>query len=120
MKNLVLIFLGGGAGSVFRFLISSSLNGLIAFPLGTFVVNITGSLLLGFLLGLGLREISSQLSLLLMIGFCGGFTTFSTFSAETLELLKAGEYLSLILYSGLSLACGIIAVFAGIFLSRLI
>ncbi len=121
MKQVLLVFLGGGAGSVLRFLISRNLNLLTGIPLGTFVVNITGSLLIGLILGLGIKEevLSPNTSLLLATGFCGGFTTFSAFSFENQELLKAGDYLNFGIYTAGSIFLGIGAVMVGLYLSRL-
>lgn len=81
------------------------------FPLATFIVNMTGSLLLGFLTGL---TISSSLTLLLGIGFMGSFTTFSTFQVENIELIREKNYKYLFGYIGVSYILGIILVFAGI------
>lgn len=93
---------------------------MILFPYGTFTVNVVGSFLLGLFLGVGLREHSDSpgLTLLLTVGFCGGFTTFSTFSAETYELLKAGELLQLTLYVLLSLIMGVLAIYGGLWASQ--
>lgn len=121
MKQVLLVFLGGGAGSALRFLISKNLNSLSALPLGTFLVNIFGSLLIGLILGLAGRQdiLSSNVTLLLASGFCGGFTTFSAFSYESRELLEAGDFLNFGLYTAGSIIFGIAAVMAGIYLSRL-
>lgn len=90
-------------------------------PLGTFTVNIVGSLIIGFVLGWALKNPSSTpaLVLLLATGFCGGFTTFSAFAFENYELLKNGNYLFFGMYTSLSLIVGIIAVLIGIWLTRL-
>lgn len=121
MKQVLLVFIGGGAGSALRFLISRSLNPLSAFPLGTFLVNISGSLLIGLILGLGLRQeiLSPNTTLLLATGFCGGFTTFSAFSFENQAFLRAGDYLNFGIYTAGSILLGIGAVLAGFYLSRL-
>ena len=84
--------LGGAAGSMARYLLSTwTLEGqaILGFPAGTFVVNAAGSLLIGILLQ---TLTSSTAGWLLVTGFCGGFTTFSTFSADTVRLLRAGDY----------------------------
>ena len=121
MKQVLLVFLGGGAGSILRFLISRSLQNQSGIPYGTFTVNILGSLLIGILIGLSLRNnlISNNLYLLLATGFCGGFTTFSAFAAENQAFLRAGDLYHFALYSLGSLILGFGAVFAGLFLSRL-
>lgn len=122
MKQVLLVFLGGGAGSVLRFLISKTLNPLWIIPLGTFLVNIAGSLLIGIILGLGLRQefLSPNATLLLATGFCGGFTTFSAFSYENQELLKAGDFLNFGIYTAGSIFLGIAAIMVGIYISRII
>ena len=121
MKQVLLVFLGGGAGSIIRFLISRSLQNQSGMPYGTFTVNILGSLLIGMLIGLSLRNnlISNNLYLLLATGFCGGFTTFSAFAAENQAFLRAGDLYHFALYSLGSLIFGFGAVFVGLFLSRL-
>lgn len=115
MRNLVYIFFGGGFGSVMRFLISNythKLWNINAFPMGTFVVNITGCFLIGALSAYFFK-IDSSLKYLLITGFCGGYTTFSTFSAENFSLWQNGNYNILILYSLLSLILGLLMVFLG-------
>lgn len=121
MKAALLIFLGGGLGSVLRFGVYKFMQHLgYSFVYGTFAVNIIGSLILGFLLGYSLKEIQLPGNLLLFLatGFCGGFTTFSTFSAENQEFLRSGDYLSFSLYALGSLILGIIAVSVGLLLSK--
>lgn len=120
MKQVLLVFLGGGAGSALRFLISKNLNPLTTIPLGTLLVNIVGSLLIGIFLGLGLKQelLSPNATLLLATGFCGGFTTFSALSFENQALLKAGDYFSFGIYSAGSIFLGIAAVLTGLWLSR--
>lgn len=121
IKQLLLIFLGGGVGSALRFLISKNLNQLSPIPLGTLLVNFSGSLLIGFILGLGLKQevLSPNATLLLATGFCGGFTTFSAFSFENLNLLKAGDYFNFGIYSAGSIFLGIAAVLFGLWLSKM-
>ncbi|MBZ9728813.1 fluoride efflux transporter CrcB [Salegentibacter sp. JZCK2] len=122
LKQLLLIFLGGGLGSVLRYLISKSLNFGTAFiPFGTFTVNILGSLLLGLILGIAAKSdiFNSNTVLFLAIGFCGGFTTFSSFAFENHALLRSGDYLNFFIYTFGSIILGILAVFLGLFLSKL-
>lgn len=93
MKELIYIFLGGGTGSVLRYYVQELLHERIipySFPWATFTVNIFGSFLIGLFYALSARfNLSPEMRLLLTAGFCGGFTTFSTFSNDGLTLLKA-------------------------------
>ena len=120
LRNALLVFLGGGLGSVLRYFISKRLNNL-HFPFGTLTVNILGSFLLGLVLGFILRNenLSQPFHLLFAIGFCGGFTTFSTFALENQVFLKSGEYFSFFLYTFGSIFAGLLAVFAGLLISKL-
>ena len=96
MKNLLLVFVGGGLGSTLRYIIGKYLNSHESgIPWGTFTANILGSFLIGIILGLAAKNdtFSHSQTLLLATGFCGGFTTFSTFSVDTLMLLQQGEWL---------------------------
>ncbi len=120
MKQVLIIFIGGGAGSVLRYLISKATNYPDALiPYGTFFVNIIGSLLIGLILGYTIKHNTpGNITLLLATGFCGGFTTFSTFAYENFNYLKSGDYMSFGIYSMLSLSLGIIAVLVGLSLSK--
>lgn len=121
-KQLLLIFLGGGLGSVLRYLISKSLNFETAYiPFGTFTVNVLGSLLLGLILGIAAKSdiFNSNIVLFLAVGFCGGFTTFSSFAFENQAFLRTGDYLNFFFYAFGSIILGILAVFLGLFLSKL-
>ncbi|AFL98484.1 CrcB family protein [Ornithobacterium rhinotracheale] len=96
-KNLLFIFIGGGLGSVLRFVISF-FNANYSY--GTFLANFLGCLLIGVFMALGQRSLFSQpVYLLLAVGFCGGFTTFSTFTAENYKMLASGDYLGFGIYS---------------------
>ncbi|MCP9198373.1 fluoride efflux transporter CrcB [Gramella sp. GC03-9] len=122
MKNLILVFIGGGLGSSLRYLIGRYLNAESLIPYGTFLVNVLGSLLIGIILGWSLKNdsLNSPLNFILGIGFCGGFTTFSSFSFENYSLLKTGDYWAFSLYFFGSLFLGIMAVLTGILISKLI
>ncbi|WP_084509735.1 fluoride efflux transporter CrcB [Christiangramia portivictoriae] len=120
IKNLLLVFLGGGLGSSLRYLISKYLNDSATIPQGTLVVNVLGSFILGLALGWLIKQnmLDHPLYFLLAVGFCGGFTTFSSFSFENFNLIKSGDYISFSVYFLGSIALGIISVFLGILLSR--
>ena len=121
MKYALLVFLGGGIGSVLRYLVGKLFQGLLGtFPTGTMTVNVIGSLLIGILVGYGLKNggLSEPQTLLLVTGFCGGFTTFSTFALENQTFLKTGDYTSFVIYTFGSLFLGISAVILGLFLSK--
>ena len=123
LKNILLVGLGGFAGSVLRYLayISIDKNLPMSWPLATFTVNIFGSLILGFIYGLLHKTtfVSQDTRLLLAVGFCGSFTTFSTFAFENLQMIQQKAFLSLISYTGLSLIIGIGAAYLGFFLAKM-
>jgi len=117
MKQLLIVGLGGFIGSVLRFLVSK-LNLYVHFlsiPVGTLTVNILGSFVIGILAGVSAKSeiITPDLRLFLMVGICGGFTTFSSFSNENMMLMQNGQFLSALLYTGLSILLGFIAVYLG-------
>ena len=123
MKHALLVFVGGGFGSVARYFLGKWFNNIEnAIPYGTMLSNVLGSLLIGIVLGyLGKTgNMSQSQSLLLATGFCGGFTTFSTFGLETFNLAKEGQWLASFGNVGLSLILGLAAVLAGHMLSRLL
>ena len=119
MKEIAYIFIGGGVGSVLRYLAQISINERmsgIGFPFswGTFIVNIAGSLLIGLFYSISERwNLSMEMRLLLTTGLCGGFTTFSTFSNDGLSLLRGEFYGTFLLYALLSIGLGLVAVLAG-------
>ena len=121
MKNILLVFLGGGFGSVLRYLIGKYLNSTeTGIPYGTFTANILGSLLIGIILGLAIKNdtLSQNQTLLLATGFCGGFTTFSTFAYENHVFLKSGDFTSFAVYTIASFVIGFLAVFFGMYLVK--
>ena len=116
MKNILIVFLGGGAGSIIRYVISQTFDHpKYSFPWPTLLANFLGCLIIGILLGLTIRNDSarSELYLFAVVGFCGGLTTFSTFSAESLHLIKSGNILSFFIYAVLSIIGGLSAVVMG-------
>ena len=122
LKSILLIGTGGFAGSVLRYLITRYVTTLwpISFPAGTFLVNILGCFLIGVIMGLSFQTaISSQSRLLLATGFCGGFTTFSTYSLEIFELLQRGEAGVSLLYLLASLLAGVFFVWLGFLTANL-
>ena len=121
MKNLLFVFIGGGFGSVLRFLLGKWLNNTEnGIRFGTFVANILGSLLIGIILGYAAKSdtLNQNQTLLLATGFCGGFTTFSTFAYENHIFLKSGDFTSFALYTITSFVVGFLAVFAGMYLIK--
>ncbi|SHG17047.1 fluoride efflux transporter CrcB [Flagellimonas flava] len=122
MKQVLLVFLGGGLGSALRYLISKPLNIVLQnFFLGTFLVNIVGCFLIGIILGVSSKNnlLSPNSTLFLATGFCGGFTTFSAFAFEKHSFLKNSELFNFSLYTIASIAIGILAVALGLWISRL-
>ena len=117
MKAILLVFLDGGFGSSLRYGLGKYLNSsATGIPYGTFAANILGSLLIGIILGIAAKNdsISQNTMLLLATGFCGGFTTFSTFAYENHVLLKSGDFGMFALYTIASFVIGFGAVFFGI------
>ncbi|HIB38609.1 fluoride efflux transporter CrcB [Mesonia sp.] len=123
MKNLALVFIGGGTGSMARYLLGKFLNNsTTGIPYGTFLANILGSLLIGLILGYFAKSenLSQETTLLLATGFCGGFTTFSTFAYESHLFLKSGDFFSFAAYALASIVVGFTAVFLGMWLVKFI
>lgn len=123
MNTYLLIFFGGGIGCIMRYFISSNAYIFIgrSFPYGTLIVNITGSLLMGILFVLILDRFSSiapQLRAFLLVGFLGGYTTFSSFSIETLNLFEQGEILKAALNVIASVVLCLAAAWLGVIIGR--
>lgn len=116
-KILLLIGTGSFIGGISRFLLSRFVQNsiLTAFPLGTFIVNILGCFLIGIIFSLTERGniADTAFRIFLTVGFCGGFTTFSTFANENLALLRDGNIFQFALYTGLSVFLGILATHLG-------
>lgn len=122
LKSILLVGLGSCAGGILRYLLSLAVHpARTGFPLATFLTNITGCLIIGILFGVFSRNSSesSSLCLLLTTGFCGGFTTFSTFSNDALTLLQNGNTGTFAMYVAGSLLFGILATFGGYAVVRL-
>lgn len=124
VKSIIIVGLGGFIGTVARFLISRFFqeNVLSVFPWSTFIVNIIGCLLIGIIYGISEKGdvLNSEFRLFLTVGICGGFTTFSTFSNDSFLLIRDQEWFRVALYASLSLFLGLMAVYAGRFIIKLI
>ncbi len=123
MQLVLLVGLAGFFGTISRYLLGQMIfkAGSGTFPYSTLFVNLIGCLLIGLIYGLVEKGsmLSTQTRIVLASGFCGGFTTFSAFSAESFQMIREGFYTHFALYAGLSILLGIAATFAGFFLIRL-
>ena len=121
-RDILLVGIGGFAGSVLRYLVTIFLAERVSasFPFGTLTANITGCFLIGVILGFAERGsiLSPEWRILLTTGFCGGFTTFSTFSYESLRLVQDGEFLYLFLNVWLNVVVGLGATYLGLVLMK--
>ncbi|MFI5185271.1 MAG: fluoride efflux transporter CrcB [Chitinophagales bacterium] len=124
IKNFLLVGLGGGIGSIARYLSQKWFNENYPhpFPWGTFAVNLFGCFLIGIIYAASEKTslLSPQIRLLLITGFCGGFTTFSTFAFENMSLLRSGDNVYFFIYTLSSVVLGITGVFAGIAIMKLL
>lgn len=120
LKNMLLVFLGGGAGSVLRY--STSLLGekfmTVSFPFATLMVNGAGCFTIGLLSGILLKNNQTDARLLLITGFCGGFTTFSAFAQENLNLIQTNQMALAALYTIISTLLGLALVWLGLFMVK--
>ena len=124
MKQILLVGIGGFIGSIARYFVSK-LNlswHFLSIPMGTLTVNIIGSFIIGFIVGVSAKSelITPGLRLFLMVGICGGFTTFSSFTLENMTLMQNGHFLSVLIYTGLSIFFGFLAVYLGYLTSNLL
>ncbi len=117
LRTLLLVGLGGFLGSISRFLLAIGINRFFqtVLPIGTLAVNILGCFFIGLIYSLAEQKniLSPELRTFLGVGFCGGFTTYSSFAFEKFSLIKTGDFLILAIYIGTSLFLGLIAVFIG-------
>lgn len=124
IRLILLVGTGGFLGTVARFLTSRYFAAYFpsSFPYGTFVVNVVGCFLIGLIYGISEKGnfMSTEWRLILTVGFCGGFTTFSAFAAENLAMLRDSELFNSFLYTGSSIFLGLLATFAGIMLIKIL
>lgn len=122
LKNILLIGLGGALGSVGRYLIQKYFSQFYPhpFPFGTFIVNLLGCFLIGVFYGIANKHeyFNPAFRLLLMTGFCGGFTTFSAFTLDGMQLINQQRFLTFTLYFAFSLFFGLMATFTGVWLTQ--
>ena len=121
MRLALWVGIGGFMGSIVRYLLSKYIFSQAgsAFPWATLAVNLSGCFIIVLLIGWFARceNLSAEVRMFLTVGFCGGFTTFSTFASESLLLLKAGEWLNFSLYTVISVTCGIALTALGSFIA---
>lgn len=124
LKTMLIVGSGGFIGSALRYLVQVNVEKLMSstFPLGTLLVNVTGSFIIGIIYAFAEKGnlMSPEWRIFLAVGICGGYTTFSTFTMDNLNLLKDNSLFQLLLYTGGSLFLGVLAVYLGIILTRAI
>ena len=124
LKSILIVGFGGFIGTVARFLISRcfQINIISVFPWSTFIINIAGCLLIGLIYGISEKNdvLSPEIRLFLTVGICGGFTTFSTFSNDAFLLIREQEWIRFALYTSFSVFIGLMAVYLGRFIIKLI
>ncbi|MGN0395128.1 MAG: fluoride efflux transporter CrcB [Coprococcus sp.] len=121
MLNCIAVGIGGFCGSILRYLLGRiPVKESFQFPVNTFIINILGAFFIGCVAAIFAKNSSldSRLLLFLKAGFCGGFTTFSTFSFETMGLIESGAWITAVVYVGLSVIFGVAAVFLGQYIFR--
>ena len=122
IKSVLIVGFGGGIGSILRYLTTFYAAKFFPskFPIGTFAVNFLGCFLVGLLLGYFEKNnlVNSDLKLLFVTGFCGGYTTFSAFGYENINLFQSNNTLLAFAYIGASLIFGLLAVWLGLFLAK--
>ncbi|MCI7707093.1 MAG: fluoride efflux transporter CrcB [Parabacteroides sp.] len=123
LKTIIMAGMGSCLGGIVRYLASRFIQEhvMCSFPLGTWIVNILGCFAIGLFYGLFEQAhlMNSHLKLFLTVGFCGGFTTFSTFMNENFQLIRDGNFYYFALYTGLSLLIGFLMLMAGYSLVKL-
>ena len=116
MLECLVVGMGGFLGSVLRYLIGKiPVNETMTFPIKTFAINLIGSFVIGILAALSVKysSLNPRLVLFLKVGFCGGFTTFSTFALETSDLMQKGQTSIAVVYAVLSAVLGVLCVIGG-------
>jgi len=122
IRTLLLVGIGGGVGSIVRYVTTNLAQKYLAsfLPYGTLIANILGSFLIGVFMAYLLDHPSQNFKLLLITGFCGGYTTFSTFSYENFNYLQNGQIVMFLFYGFGSITASLLAVFVGYSLAKMI